>query len=124
MSNAAIQQQTSAYRLIGVEPLAGSLGAEISGVDLATELSDSVMAEIRAASRDHLVIFFRDQDLTPEQHIAFARRWGEILYFPLAEGIEGHPEILEVKKTPSDRKNVGGFWHSDQMFQTRPAMVS
>jgi taurine dioxygenase len=124
MSNAAIQQRRSSYRFIDVEPLAGSLGAEISGVDLAKDFSDDVMAEIRAASRDHLVIFFRDQELTPAQHIHFARRWGEILFFPLAEGIEGHPEILEVKKTPSDKKNVGGFWHSDQMFQVRPAMVS
>ena len=123
MSTAASRQQT-AYRFIEVAPLAGSLGAEISGVDLAKDFSDDVMREIRSALLDHQVVFFREQELTPEQHIAFARRWGEILYFPLAEGIEGYPEILEVKKTPSDKKNVGGFWHSDQMFQVRPAMVS
>ncbi len=124
MNIAANRQQTASYRYIEVSPIAGSLGAEIVGVDLATDLADDVMAEIRSALLDHLVIFFRDQNLTPERHIAFAKRWGEILYFPLAEGIEGYPEILEVKKTPADKKNVGGFWHSDQMFQVRPAMVS
>lgn len=112
------------YRFIEVNPIAGALGAEIGGADLSRALPDEVMAEIRAALLAHLVIFFRDQKLTPDQQIAFARRWGEILYFPLAAGIDGHPEILEVKKTPADKKNVGNFWHSDQMFQVRPAMVT
>lgn len=127
MDMAAARQEsprTHPYRVIEVSPIAGALGAEIAGVDLSRELPDDAMAEIRAALLGHQVIFFRDQKLTPEQQIAFARRWGEILFFPLADGIEGHPEILEVKKTPSDKKNVGNFWHSDQMFQVRPAMVS
>lgn len=112
------------YRWIEANSIAGALGAEIDGVDLSCDLTDEVMAEIRAASLRHQVIFFRDQKLTPEQHVAFARRWGEILYFPLSDGIEGYPEILEVKKTPADKKNVGNFWHTDQMFAVRPAMVS
>jgi taurine dioxygenase len=117
-----IQQRS--YRFIATHPIAGSLGAEISGVDLATDFDDDVMGEIRSALLDHLVIFFRDQALTPAQQIAFARRWGDIHYFPLSSGLEGYPEILEVKKTPEDEKNVGNFWHTDQMFTPKPAMVS
>jgi len=112
------------YRSIEAHPIAGSLGAEITGVDLSVEPDPAVMQEIRAALLDHLVIFFRDQKLTPAQQVAFARCWGDIHYFPLAPGIDGHPEILEVKKTPAEEKNVGNFWHTDQMFTVKPAMVT
>ncbi len=81
------------------------------------------MGEIRRALLDHLVLFFRDQSLTPAQQVAFARRWGDIHYFPLSSGLEGFPEILEVKKTPEE-KNVGNYWHTDQMFAPKPAMVT
>ncbi len=112
------------YRYIEASRIAGSLGAEITGVDLAQDLTDEVMGEIRQALLDHLVIFFRDQALTPPRQVAFARRWGDIHYFPLSSGLEGYPEILEVKKTPEDEKNVGNFWHTDQMFTPKPAMVT
>jgi len=90
------------YRWLEAHPIAGSLGAEIAGVDLGRELGDEVMGEIRRALLDHLVIFFRDQTLTPAQQVAFARRWGDIHYFPLSAGLDGYPEILEVKKTPEE----------------------
>jgi taurine dioxygenase len=112
------------YRTIEATRLAGSLGAEISGVDLATDFGDEVMKEIRQALLDHLVIFFRDQKLTPVQQIAFARRWGEIYFYPLSPGLEGHPELLEIKKTPEEEKNVGGEWHTDQQFAPAPAMAT
>ncbi len=112
------------YRWIEAHRIAGSLGAEVSGVDLSGNFDGEVMNEIRAALLDHQVIFFRDQKLTPAQQVAFARRWGDIYYFPLAPGLDGHPEILEVKKTPEEEKNVGNFWHTDQMFVEKPAMVT
>ena len=62
------------YRYIAAEPIAGALGAEISGVDLSQDLPDEVVDEIRAALLDHLVVFFRDQSLTPQRQLAFARR--------------------------------------------------
>ena len=114
--------RNSGYRHIGVERIAGSLGAEIEGVDLAQDLPEEVLAEIRQALLDNLVIFFRDQALTPERQLAFARRWGEIHLHPYMQGMEDHPEILEIVKTPADRKNFGGSWHSDQMFTAKPAM--
>ncbi len=114
--------RNSGYRHIEVERIAGALGAEIEGVDLAQDLSEEVLAEIRQALLDNQVIFFRDQALTPERQLAFARRWGEIHLHPYMQGMEDHPEILEIVKTPADKKNFGGSWHSDQMFTAKPAM--
>jgi taurine dioxygenase len=82
----------------------------------------SQSASIRQALLDHLVIFFRGQDITPEQQLAFARRWGDIHLHPFMKGMDDHPELLEIKKTPTDTKNFGGAWHSDQMFSPQPAM--
>ena len=107
---------------IDVRPIAGSLGAEISGVDLSEELDDGLFNEVRQALLDHLVIFFRDQDLTPDQQLRFARRWGDIHLHPFVKGMDSHPEILEIVKTPADKRNFGGSWHSDQMFAPQPAM--
>jgi taurine dioxygenase len=66
------------YHHIRVEPLSTALGAEISGVDLTAALPRPALAEIRHAFGEHGVIFFRDQHLTPEQHLAFARHFGGI----------------------------------------------
>jgi taurine dioxygenase len=114
----------SRYRRLEAKPIAGALGAEIEGVDLARAIDDETMTEIRAALLDHLVIFFRDQRLTPEQQLGFARRWGEIHLHPYMQGMDHYPEILEIKKTPDDKKNFGGAWHSDQMFTAKPAMAT
>ncbi|HUN41239.1 MAG TPA: TauD/TfdA family dioxygenase [Acetobacteraceae bacterium] len=110
------------YRSISVHCFAGALGAEVAGVDLSQPLSDDVLAEIRAALLDNQVIVFRDQTLTPAQQLAFARRWGEIHLHPFMQGMPDYPEILEVIKTPEDKKNFGGSWHTDQMFSPQPAM--
>jgi taurine dioxygenase len=110
------------YRHIGTHKIAGALGSEVSGVNLVDELADEVMAEIRAALLEHLVIFFRNQDLAPERQLAFARRWGDIHLHPFMVGMEGHPEVLRIVKTPQDKKNFGGSWHTDQMFSPKPAM--
>ncbi len=110
------------YRHIAVHKITTAMGAEIAGVDLSKPVGDDVLAEIRAALLDNLVIFFRDQTLTPDSQLAFARRWGEIHLHPFMEGMPSHPEVLEIVKRPSDKKNFGGNWHSDQMFTPQPAM--
>jgi taurine dioxygenase len=110
------------YRHLDVQKIAGSLGAEVHGVDLSTDVSDEVLAEIRAALLDNLVIAIRDQDITPGQQLAFARRWGEIHLHPFMQGMEDYPEILAIIKRPADKKNFGGSWHTDQMFSPSPAM--
>jgi taurine dioxygenase len=110
------------YRHLDVQKIAGSLGADVHGVDLSTDVSDEVLAEIRAALLDNLVIAVRDQDITPAQQLAFARRWGDIHLHPFMEGMADYPEILAVIKRPTDTKNFGGSWHTDQMFSPSPAM--
>ncbi|HET8997830.1 MAG TPA: TauD/TfdA family dioxygenase [Acetobacteraceae bacterium] len=110
------------YRTLEVRRIAGSLGAEIDGVDLSQDLPQDVLAELRAALLDNLVIFFRNQNLTPEQQLRFARRWGDIHLHPFMQGMAAYPEVLEIIKTPTDKKNFGGSWHTDQMFSPQPAM--
>jgi taurine dioxygenase len=109
-------------RSIEVTPYAAPLGAEIAGVDLAADLPDDVVAEIRRAWLDHVVVFFRDQDLGPAEFLAFARRLGEPVEYPFVKGIDGYPEIIEVAKLPHETVNFGGIWHSDTAYLARPPM--
>jgi taurine dioxygenase len=107
-----------------IRRVAGALGAEISGVDLAQELPDATIAAIRQALLDHQVVFFRDQALTPDQQVAFGARFGPLNIHPYVAGMAGHPEVMEVIKEPQDRINFGGGWHSDMSFLERPAIGS
>jgi taurine dioxygenase len=111
------------YRTIDVRPLASAIGAEILGVDLAL-LNDEQFSEIRQAYYDYSVIFFRDQTLTPEQHVAFARRWGEINVNRFFKPVDGYPMIAQVLKEPEQQKNIGGNWHTDHSYDLVPAMGS
>src|SRR5580700_1770090 len=107
---------------IGVRPIAGAIGAEISGVDLSAPLDDDTIAEIRRAWLDHLVIFFRDQDLPPARFLAFARRLGEPIEYPFVTGIAGFPETTPVVKLEHEKVNFGGLWHSDTTYLEIPPM--
>jgi alpha-ketoglutarate-dependent taurine dioxygenase len=114
-----------AYRRIEVSPISGALGAEIDGIDLAKPLDDETFAEVRKAFDENLIIFFRDQKITPEQHLAFAGRFGEFDIHPFAAGLPDHPEVLPVIKEADDRGgNFGGLWHSDVTFYERPPLGS
>jgi taurine dioxygenase len=107
---------------ITVTPIAGALGAEIGGVDLARDVSDDTVAAIREAWLEHLVVFFRDQELTPAEFLAFARRIGEPVEYPFVKGMDGFPEIITVSKLPRETVNFGGIWHSDTVYLERPPM--
>ena len=115
---------STTYETIEVRPIAGALGAEIHGVDLSKELSNHQFAEIRDVFRDNGVIFFRDQKLTPEQHIAFAERWAPININRFFTHVEGHPKIAMVLKEPDQKQNIGGGWHTDHTYDTEPALGS
>jgi alpha-ketoglutarate-dependent taurine dioxygenase len=112
------------YRHIGVRRTAGALGAEIEGVNLARPLEDAVIAELRRAFLDHLVIFLRDQKLTPQEQLAFARRFGEPMEYPQLKGLPECPLITPVIKLEHERANFGGVWHSDTTYLERPPMAS
>jgi taurine dioxygenase len=104
-----------------VRRIAGALGAELVGVDLSREFPER---EIRKAFLEHQVVFFRDQKLDPAQFMAFARRMGKPVEYPFVKGIEGFPEVIEVKKLEHERHNFGGIWHSDTAYLEEPPMGS
>ena len=109
---------------IAITPIAGALGAEIDGVDLAGPLDIDTVCVLRQALLDHLVIFFHDQRLTSENFLAFAKAFGEPVEYPLIKGIDGYPTITEIAKLEAERTNFGGVWHSDTTYLDKPPMGS
>jgi taurine dioxygenase len=107
-----------------VLPIAGGLGAEIAGVDLARPPSEETVDAIRRVWLEHLVVFFRDQTLAPADFQAFARRLGVPVEYPFVTGIDGYPEIIEVTKLPHETVNFGGIWHSDTVYLEHPPMAT
>ena len=105
-----------------VHPVAGALGAELSGVDLGADLDDATITEIRRALLDHCVIFFRDQAFDAEQHKRLARRFGEIFVHPNYAGIQADPEIVMIRREPGDTRVVGEDWHTDTTMMAKPPM--
>jgi taurine dioxygenase len=112
------------YNTISAQRIAGALGAEVAGVDLSRPLSDEVIGEIRQALLDHQVIFFHDQHLIPEQHLAFGRRFGELQIHDFVEPAEEDQRILEVRKEPYETRNFGGrLAHRCQLSRTAVARL-
>jgi taurine dioxygenase len=110
---------------LDITPISGALGAEIHGINLAEDLSDEVIREIRQALLDHLVIFFRGQEMTPEQHLAFAKRFGELDEHDFVKGLPDYPHIIRLVREANERGgNFGGVWHSDVTHQDAPALGS
>src|SRR5262249_29029500 len=112
------------YRHIEVRPIAGALGAEIHGVDMARDIGPEVVGEVRQALLDHLVIFLREQTVTPQQQVAFAKKFGEPIEYPQLKGLPEAPMITPVVKLEHERHNFGGIWHSDTTYLPVPPMGS
>jgi taurine dioxygenase len=109
---------------LDIRPVGGTIGAEIRGVDLGEALPEPVVAEIRRALLDHLVVFFRDQTLTSSAYRAFAARIGTPIEYPFVPGIEGFPDITPVLKRPDQTIAFGGVWHSDTTYLPEPPMAT
>jgi taurine dioxygenase len=109
---------------LDIRPLSGALGAEILGIDLAHDVSDDTIAAIRAAWLEHLVVFFRDQQLEPAQLLALAKRFGEPVEYPFVKGLDGFPQITPVIKLAHEKVNFGGLWHSDTAYLEKPPMAT
>ena len=103
--------------------LADHVGVEITGVQLAA-LDGAALAALKQTVFENGVAVLRDQQLSPEQHIAFAKRWGGIDVNPFFPTNSGWPEIAEVRKAETQRDNIGGGWHTDHSFDQIPAMGS
>ena len=117
-------RKCTAYRHLQVSPMAGALGAELSGVDLAKPLVPEVVAEIRQALLEYLVIFFRRQELGPAELLGFAERFAQPTEYPQMKGLPGYPNVIAVTKLEHERVNFGGVWHSDTTYLERPPLGS
>lgn len=106
-----------------VTPLSAALGVEVTGIQLA-ELEGASLNALKAQIFENGVAVIRDQQLSPEQHIAFAKRWGGIDVNPFFPTNSGWPEIAEVRKAEEQKDNIGGGWHTDHSFDPIPAMGS
>jgi len=107
---------------IEVRPIAGSIGAEIHNVDVSQDLDEATIGDIRKALLDHCVIFFRDQNLEPERHKAFTRRFGKIFIHPNYKGMQADAEIITMTREPGDKKIVSEEWHADPTMVSEPPM--
>lgn len=111
------------YSTINVKPLSGNIGAEIDGVNL-KKITKEQFKEIKIVFGKYGVIFFRNQNLSPEEEIIFAELWGEININRFFTNLEGYPKIALVSKEPDQKKNIGGTWHTDHTYDLEPAMGS
>jgi taurine dioxygenase len=112
------------YSHIRIEPLSRHVGAEISGVDLAQPIPEAVFGEICRAFGEYGVVFFRNQQLTPAQHVGFAERFAPIDVNRFFASAPGYPMIAEVRKEPEQTRNIGGGWHTDHTYDQEPALGS
>ncbi|MDA0823007.1 MAG: TauD/TfdA family dioxygenase [Proteobacteria bacterium] len=112
------------YTTIAVKPLTPAIGAEITRVDLSAELSEQMVSEIRDAWLTHLVVFFREQNLTPGRLVEVARLFGKIGRYPFVKGMDGFPDVVEVAKKADEKINFGGLWHTDTSYLELPPLGS
>lgn len=113
-----------------ITPLSAVLGAEVTDIDLAADLDETSFAAIKAAHLEHLVLVFRDQDLSPDEQIAFSKRFGPLGQHPADDAVlAGYPDILVVSTRKEDGKYVGlpdggPKWHSDLAYKSETSLGS
>src|SRR4051794_2741856 len=107
--------------MIEISRQAGALGAIVTGVDLSTDVDESTFETLHGALLEHLVICIRGQEhTTPDDQVAFSKRWGRIEPHPYVPPIEGHPEIMRVY----DPNPITVTWHADFTYAKQPPSVS
>lgn len=107
--------------MLEILPIAGALGAEIHGIDLANDLGREDLECLRNLLNEHEVIFFRDQDISPARQKALALAFGPLQTHPAYDTVEGFPEITILESTP-DKPTKIEVWHSDMTFRQHPPM--
>jgi taurine dioxygenase len=113
-----------------IRPLTGAFGAEVIGLDTGAAASPETLARVKRALLDHALLVFRDQDLTPEQHISFSRHFGELEeHVQTRFLLKGHPEIFVVSNVTEGGKDIGAkncalTWHSDHSYMALPSLGS
>ena len=106
-----------------VTPFSPGCGVEVSGIQLAT-INDNQLRALREVFTEHGLLFFRDQELYPEDHLSFARRLDEVVVNKFFPTVEGFPEIAELRKGKDQQTNIGGGWHADHSYDAEPAAGS
>lgn len=107
-----------------VIPLSGTLGAEVTGVDISAPLDEPAFASLEALFLDRKVLALRGQSLEPDTLLAFAKRWGDVHFYPYMTGLPGTPEVFEIVTTPAATRVFGNRWHTDQMYDPKPVKVT
>ena len=105
-----------------VKLLSGALGAEINGIDL-KDSTDKNWKVINNLMLEHKALFFRDQDITSEQQINLARKFGPLEKHVYVKGLENHPEIIRIIKGPQEKHQWGETWHTDVSYNPKPTKV-
>ncbi|HZP28527.1 MAG TPA: TauD/TfdA family dioxygenase [Acidimicrobiia bacterium] len=108
---------------LSVRPLTAAIGAEVSGIDLRDPLDDVTVAAIRGLLLEHLVLFFRDQHIDDEQHLAFAQAFGPLSISPVATRYQDSPKVTVLDQV-SPKGEGADEWHSDNTFMAKPPMAS
>jgi taurine dioxygenase len=114
---------TTAMPELSIRPLTPTIGAEVKGVDLGA-VDDATFTLVERALAEHLVLFFRDQDISVEAHKAFGRRFGELDVHPNDPGLDGHPEVMIIHADERSERVAGENWHSDVSCAPEPPMGS
>lgn len=113
----------TSYESIDVHPLTQKIGAEIGGIDLARP-SDRQIEDVKKVLADYLVVFFRDQHLTHDEHKAFGRYFGKLVLHSAVPGLADHPEIVAIHADADSKYIAGEDWHSDLTCDAEPPMGS
>lgn len=108
---------------MNIEPYSPGCGAVVSDVQLA-RLDEDDLVQLRRAFSNHGLLFFRDQQLSEEDHLALARRWGQIVLNKFFKPVVDYPDIAEVRKEKHQEMNIGGGWHADHSYDEEPALGS
>ncbi len=119
-----VADEGAPYETITVDKVTPIIGAEIGGIDLSQPLSNRQHDEVHRALAENLVIFFRDQHISPEQHLAFGRMFGDLHVHPAAPHVEGHPELMIIHADKDSPRANGEVWHSDVSCDEAPPMGS
>jgi len=119
-----LAEESAPYDTITVDKLTPIIGGEIGGVDLSNPLGNRTLDEIHRALAENLVIFFRDQHLTEDQHLAFGRLFGELHIHPAAPHTPGKPELMTIHADKDSPRANGEGWHTDVSCDLEPPMGS
>ena len=105
--------------MMEVKLLSGALGAEIKGINLKDSSKENYKL-INNLLLEHKVIFFRNQDITHEEHIALAQNWGPLENHAYVKGLDKYPEIVRIVKTKDEKNQWGENWHTDVSYNAKP----